>query len=90
MMEFLLITGLVTCCLLGPLYALRGSKNMAIKKTVKPVPAVKRPGEVVTKYGTFQVSDRGAIVQTAFPPDVASHTGAMNAEQVSADIRSRV
>ena len=90
MLEFLLITGLVTCCLLGPLYALRGSKNMATKKTVKPVPAAKQPGEVVTKYGKFQVGTDGTIVQTAFPPDVASHTGDMNAEQVSADIRSRV
>jgi|APCry1669188970_1035186.scaffolds.fasta_scaffold02697_3 hypothetical protein len=27
MTEFLLITGLVVCCLLGPLYALKGTKN---------------------------------------------------------------
>jgi hypothetical protein len=90
MMSFLLITGLIACCLLGPLYTLKGKKDMATKKTVKPAPAVKRPGEVVTEYGTFQVSDRGVIVQTKFPTDVASHTGTMNAEQVSADIRSRV
>jgi len=63
---------------------------MATKKTVKPVPAAKQPGEVVTKYGKFQVGTDGTIVQTVFPPDVASHTGDMNAEQVSADIRSRV
>jgi hypothetical protein len=63
---------------------------MATKKTVKPVPAAKQPGEVHTKYGKFQVGTDGTIVQTAFPPDVASHTGDMNAEQVSADIRSRV
>lgn len=90
MMEFLLITGLIACCLLGPLYALKGKKDMATKKKVKPTPAVKRPGEAVTEYGTFQVSDNGTIVQTEFPTDVASHTGNMNAEQVAADIRSRV
>lgn len=88
MITALLITGLIGCCLLGPLYTLRGKQDMATKKTVKPKPA-KRPGEVITKYGTFQVSKTGAIVQTEFPVDVASHTGAMNAEQVSADIRSQ-
>lgn len=47
--------------------------------------ALAESGEIL-----HEQSDRGAIVQTKFPTDVASHTGTMNAEQVSADIRSRV
>ncbi len=64
---------------------------MATKKTVKKETTVqdKIPGQVVTKYGTFQLSTDGSIVQTGFVKDVAKHTGSMTAEQVVADIRSQ-
>ena len=88
MIALLLLTGII-------LYTLKGNDVMATKKAVKKettkstaVPD-KIPGQVVTKYGTFQLGADGEIVQTGFVKDVAQHTGTMTAEQVVADIRSQ-
>jgi hypothetical protein len=86
MLEFLLVTGLVTCCLLGPLYALKGghmaTKKPAVKKT-EPVVA----GQVKTDFGTFQVGDAGDITQVQPYPTSVDSIANLTATEVADKIR---
>ncbi|CAB5214623.1 hypothetical protein UFOVP190_190 [uncultured Caudovirales phage] len=93
MVEFLLVTGLVTCCLLGPLYALKGgrmaTKKPAVKKAVKKTEPVVA-GQVKTDFGTFQVGNAGDITQVQPYPASVDSIANLTAPEVADKIRTGV
>lgn len=81
-----LTAGLIVC---GGLLAYKGTKMATAKKVTKAKAKAEvcKTGEIVTKFGTFQIGADGVITQTVYPKDVAKHTGNMTAEDVEAEIR---
>jgi len=92
MVEFLLVTGLVTCCLLGPLYAFKGArmatKKPAVKKVVKKAEPVAETGQVKTDFGTFQVGTAGDITQVKPYPASVDSIADLTAPEVADKIRN--
>jgi hypothetical protein len=91
MVEFLLVTGLVTCCLLGPLYALKGKRMATKKPAVKKVTKTAEPvvaGQVKTDFGTFQVGNAGNITQVKPYPTNVDTIADLTATEVADKIRT--
>ena len=88
MVEFLLVTGLVTCCLLGPLYAFKGARMATKKPAVKKTEPVAETGQVKTDFGTFQVGTAGDITQVKPYPASVDSIADLTAPEVADKIRN--